>query len=451
MKHFIFLILCGLFIPIANFSQTPKQSYFEWTEMPFSKEELTQRRTNLIEELQKEGKSGVVIMPARDGFSYGETFRQLDNFYYFTGLELPNSLLVIDLKNKSSVIYTPKEDLRFSSASRPNDFPGRPLLADHEISNQSGISLNDIAGFSPFVDTQAIDGITILLDNGRPGDFTFASEDYIHSPSPTQILAQSIQKKHQGLKFENSYDAIAKVRMIKSSAEIELMRKATEINVEGIIRAAKTIKSGIDERYLEGILEGDYKVNGAHRLAFGSIIKSGPNSLWPWRVLATHYDRRNRIMNDGDLVIFDVGCEYKNYVSDVGRTFPVSGKFSARQKEILTMEVGIADSIIAFIKPGIRFADIRELTDRIIPKNAKKYMQVGLFFGHHLGLSTGDPNLSDAILKPGMIFTVEPWYYNHDDQLSVFTEDVILVTQFGCEVLSNGLPRTPAALEKLME
>lgn len=115
------------------------------------------------------------------------------------------------------------------------------------------------------------------------------------------------------------------------------------------------------------------------------------------------------------------------------------------------MEVGIADSIIAFIKPGIRFADIRELTDRIIPKNAKKYMQVGLFFGHHLGLSTGDPNLSDAILKPGMIFTVEPWYYNHDDQLSVFTEDVILVTKDGCEVLSNGLPRTPAALEKLME
>ena len=451
IKQFFFLLLCGLFTPFANFSQTPKQSYFEWTEMPFSKEELTQRRTNLIEELQKEGKSGIVIMPARDGFSYGETFRQLDNFYYFTGLELPNSLLVIDLENKSSVIYTPKEDLRFSSASRPNDFPGRPLLTDNEIPHQSGILLNDIVGFSPFMDVRNVVGITIFLDNGRPGDFTFASEDYIHSPTPTQILAQSLQKRHKGLKIENSYDAIAKVRMIKSSAEIELMRKATEINIQAIITAAKTIKSGVDERYLEGILEGNYKVNGAHRLAFGSIIKSGPNALWPWRVLATHYDRRNRIMNDGDLVIFDVGCEYKNYVSDVGRTFPVSGQFSAKQKEILTMEVGIADAIIAFIKPGIRFADIRELTDRIIPENAKKYMQVGLFFGHHLGLSTGDPNLSDAILKPGMIFTVEPWYYNHDDEISVFTEDVILVTKDGCEVLSKDLPRAPADLEKLMQ
>ena len=451
MKQFILLFLCALLIPISNFSQTAKQAYFDWTEMPFSKEELAQRRTKLSDQFRKEGKSGLIIMPARDGFSYGETFRQLDNFYYFTGLELPNSLLVIDLNNKKSVIYTPKEDLRFSSATRPNDFPGRHLLEDNEISNQSGITLKDIAGFSSFIEKQATDGVKIHLDNGRPGDFTFATEDYIHSPSPTQILSESLQKKHKGLKFANSYNGIATVRMIKSPTEIQLMRKATEINVQGIITAAKTIRPGIDERYLEGILEGDYKVNGAHRLAFGSIIKSGPNSLWPWRILATHYNRRNRIMNDGDLVIFDVGCEYRNYVSDVGRTFPVSGKFSARQKEILTMEVGIADTIIAFIKPGIRFADIRELTDRIIPEDAKKYMQVGLFFGHHLGLSTGDPNLSDAILKPGMIFTVEPWYYNHDDEISVFTEDVILVTDDGCEVLSKGLPRTPADLEKLME
>jgi len=150
-------------------------------------------------------------------------------------------------------------------------------------------------------------------------------------------------------------------------------------------------------------------------------------------------------------VVFDVGCEYSHYVSDVGRTFPISGKFSNRQKEILTMEVGIADQIIDFIKPGITFHDIKQLTDRIIPADAKQYMQVGLFFGHHLGLSTGDPNLSTITLQPGMIFTVEPWYYNHDEQISVFTEDVILVTKDGCEILSNTLPRTAIGLEDLMK
>ncbi len=449
MAHRIYLLLAGFFLPSILFSQTQEQVYFEWTSLPFSKEELAQRREKLTTILQRQDITGVVLIPARDGFSYGETFRQLDDFYYFTGLELPNSILVLDPAEKSAVVYTPERDLRFESNSRPNDFPGRSLLSDTAIAGQSGLSLKNMNDFSTLMDQKA--GETVLINSGRQGAVTFASGDYIATHSPVQVLMQALQGKHDGLTFENIYGSIAEVRMIKSPAEIKLMRRSVAITVEGIKIAAKEIKPGVDERYLEGVLEGSYKINGSHRLAFGSIIKSGPNSLWPWRILATHYNRRNRILENGDLVIFDVGCEYENYVSDVGRTFPVSGKFSNTQKEILEMEIGIADQIIAFIKPGITFSDIRQLTDSIIPGDAKKYMQVGLYFGHHLGLSTGDPNLSGARLQPGMIFTVEPWYYNHDDQISVFTEDVILVTEDGNEVLSKGLPRTPEGLENLMK
>lgn len=431
-------------------SQTPEQSYFDWAEMPFSKEELAERRQNLLNTLKDDGKTGVIVIPAMDGFSYGETFRQSDDFYYFTGLELPNSLLVLNLADNSAVVYVPERDKRFESASRPNDFPGMPLLSDASISTESGLTFKNSNDFKAYMDEKAANGTTILVNSGRPGDIIYGSDDYIATFSAVQQLLQSLKAKHKGLQYANSYESIAKVRMVKSPAEIEIMRKSTQINVEGIKTAAKTIKTGIDERYLEGILEGNYKVNGAQRLAFGSIIKSGPNSLWPWRILATHYNRRNRTLENGELVIFDVGCEYDQYVSDVGRTFPVSGKFTDRQHQILTMEVGIADQIIDFIKPGVTFADLRALCDRIIPAEAKPYMQAGLFFGHHLGLSTGDPNLSDAKLQPGMIFTVEPWYYNHDEQISVFTEDVILVTEDGCENLSKDLPRTPDDLEKLM-
>ena len=90
-------ILVFLFSSFFIFSQTPVQSYFEWTDLPFSKKELLQRRENLMSILIKDGKDGIVIIPANDGFSFGETFRQADDFYYFTGLELPNALLVIDL------------------------------------------------------------------------------------------------------------------------------------------------------------------------------------------------------------------------------------------------------------------------------------------------------------------------------------------------------------------
>lgn len=432
------------------FSQTPVQSYFEWTDLPFSKEELQQRRQNLISILIKNQNKGLVVIPANDGFSFGETFRQSNDFYYFTGLELPNALLVLDVNNQTSIIYVPERDLRFENGSRINDFPGRPLLSDTTISNRTNVKLASINDFAVKMKNEAIKGSTILINNGRQGPVVYMTDDYIATPSPIQVLLQALQSKHTGLKYENIFESIANVRMIKSTEEIKIMRKAAAITVEGIKHAAKGIQEGVDERYLEGLLEGNYKINGAHRLAFGSIIKSGPNSLWPWRILATHYNRRNRVLENGDLVIFDVGCEYKQYVSDIGRTFPVSGKFSTQQKEILRMETKIADEIIKFLKPGITFKDIKKVTDNLIPEEAKKYMQVGLFFGHHLGLSTGDPSLSSATLKPGMIFTVEPWYYNHDENISVFTEDMILITEDGCEVLSSNLPRTPEDLEALM-
>jgi Xaa-Pro aminopeptidase len=449
-KRYLPLILL-LLLSLGIEAQTPEQRYFDWTALPFSKEELASRRTKLIEALKAENKSGLVIIPSRDGFSYGETFRQLDDFYYFTGLEVPNGLLVIDVAQARSLVYTPMMDLRFESASRPNDFPGRPLLGDQEIVRQSGLSMLDINDFPNLIDSLPERNRTILLNFGRRGEVSLAPTGYVATYSPVQVMMKALQSNHAGLNFDNIYGAVAKVRMIKSPVEIAIMRKSTAINVTGIKTAAKAVKPGVDERYLEGILEGNYKVNGSQRLAFGSIIKSGPNSLWPWRILATHYDRRNRVMDQGDLVIFDVGCEYQHYVSDVGRTFPVSGRFSDRQREILALEVSISDQIIDFIRPGITFQDIKHLTDSIIPDDAKKYMQVGLYFGHHLGLSTGDPNLTDAPLEAGMIFTVEPWYYNHDEQIAVFTEDVLLITEDGCENLSEDLPRTPERLERLMK
>ena len=448
LKSSILVLLITTFV---GFSQTPVQSYFEWTDLPFSKEELNERRQKLMSSLIEQEKSGLIIIPAKDGFSYGETFRQADDFYYFTGLELPNAILVMDLSDQSTVIYTPEKDLRFESATRKNDFPGRPLLNDKVISERAGLKLASLDDFATRMTKEALKNSIIFINNGRLGPILVASDNYIATHTPIQVLLQALQSKHDGLKYENIFGSIARIRMVKSSSEIKIMRESARITVEGIKHAAKEIREGIDERHLEGVLEGHFKVNGSHRLAFGSIIKSGPNSLWPWRILATHYNRRNRVMKDGDMVIFDVGCEYKQYVSDIGRTFPVSGKFTDRQKEILLMETKVADEIIAFLKPGITFSDIKELTDQIIPEDAKKYMQVGLFFGHHLGLSTGDPSLSNAKLQPGMIFTVEPWYYNHDENISVFTEDMILITDDGCEVLSADLPRTPEALEEMVK
>ena len=128
-----------------------------------------------------------------------------------------------------------------------------------------------------------------------------------------------IQKNYPSAKISNAFEQIAPLRMVHSEAEIAILRKAAQTTMSGIRKSAATIKPGVTERSLEAEMEAEFKRLGSQRLAFSSIIKSGPNSLWPWRILASHYDRRNRKMESGDLVIFDVGCEYNYYSSDVGK------------------------------------------------------------------------------------------------------------------------------------
>ncbi len=130
--------------------------------------------------------------------------------------------------------------------------------------------------------------------------------------------------------------------------------------------------------------------------------------MWPWRILASHYDRRNRRMQAGDLVIFDVGCEVDTYASDIGRTFPVSGRFDAEQKKILEMVTGVADAIIAATGPGTTFGELKDVALAALPKDHHKYMQTSSFFGHHIGLDVGDLSLLEQPLEAGMVFTVEP-------------------------------------------
>jgi len=444
-----FLATFFLSVAFQTLSQnvTPTQKFFDWTSLQFPKEEYAARRNKLVELLKSSG-GGIYLTTSKDGFSSGETFRQLDDFNYFSGLEVPNSILAIDADNGSVQLFVPSTDVRFESAIRKNDFPGRALAEDKLLTIKSGIpNIIAVENFDDQMSDWVNKGRILRINYGRSQK---PETNFISTWTQDQSLHYHIQETFNAAKIEGAYSEIASLRMIKSEREIEVLRKSVSITAKGIRKASIAIKDGIDERTLEAELEAEFKRNGAQRLAFNSIIKSGPNSLWPWRILASHYDRRNRKMMDGDLVIFDVGCEYNYYSSDVGRTFPVSGKFTEEQKTILQMEVNVADAIIAAIKPGMRFSDLVEVAMSEIPEDQKQYMQVGVFFGHHIGLYVGDPNLGNVELKAGMVFTVEPYYYNHDEKIAVFTEDVVLVTENGVENLSGSLPRYPDDLENLM-
>ena len=436
--------------PAALRAQTPEQKYTDWARLDFRPQEYQYRRNRMIDLLRETG-AGIMLIPSSDGRTDGATFRQLDDFWYLTGLEVPNSMLVLDVGRRRSILFLPERDVRFDNGSRTNDFPGRPLLPDFQLRSIAGIdqyvSIGELRGY---LDIWVASGIPIRLDLGEPGVPDPPLLPLIGSLGPMETLQLRLRTDHPNVKIENAYEPVARLRMVKTPSEIRMMRIAAEATSEGIRRAAGQIRAGRDERSLQGTFEETCRSLGGQGTPFTPIVKSGPNSLWPWRILAAHYNRRNRPMESDELVILDVGCEVNGYVSDVGRTFPVGGAFTPEQREKLLLSTGVADAIIAAVRPGVTLRDLTEVAYEAIPDEEEPYMQTPSYFGHHIGLSAGDPYILDAPLEAGMIFTVEPWYYNHELGISVFVEDVVLVTEDGHEVLTARLARTPEALEALV-
>ena len=434
--------------PLA--AQTPEQRYTDWVRRGFRPQEYEYRRGRTSDGLQASG-GGLLLTPSSDGTTHGGTFRQLDDFWYLTGLEIPQSMLVLDADRRRSLLFMPPRDFRFDNPGRTNDFPGRPLLDDYQLRSIAGIDeYRDIAELDAFVRERLAEGTVLRVNAGAAGPVPEPTVPLIGSLDANAALIHRLRSDYAGAELVNAFEVIARMRMVKTPTEIQRMRAAADATIAGIRAAAGRIRTGIDERSLQGEFEGTCRTFGAQSMPFTPIIKSGPNSLWPWRILAAHYDRRNRAMQDGDLVILDVGCEVDGYVSDVGRTFPVSGIFSDVQREKLEVSTRAAEAIIAAVRPGVTLRELTAVAYEAIPDDEEPYMQTPSFFGHHIGLSAGDPALLDEPLAPGMVFTVEPWYYNHEIGVSVFVEEVVLVTEDGVEVLTASLPRDPEALEAMV-
>ena len=434
--------------PVA--AQTPEQRYSDWVRRDFRPQEYEFRRGRTMDGLQASG-GGLLLTPSSDGNTHGGTFRQLEDFWYLTGLEVPQSMLVLDADRRRSLLFMPPRDPRFDNPGRPNDFPGRPLLDDYQLRSMAGIDeYRDIAELDAYVRERLAEGTVLRVNAGAAGPVPEPMVPLIGAVEAPAALIHRLRSDYAGADIVNAFEVVARMRMVKTPAEIQRMRAAADATMAGIRAAADRIRPGVDERSLQGEFERSCRSFGAQSIPFTPIVKSGPNSLWPWRVLAAHYNRRNRAMEDGDLVILDVGCEVNGYVSDVGRTFPVNGSFSDVQREKLEVSNRAAEAIIAAVRPGVTLRELTAVAYDAIPEDEEPYMQTPSFFGHHIGLSAGDPALIDEPLAPGMVFTVEPWYYNHDIGVSVFVEEVVLVTEDGVVVLTAGLSRDPDDLEAMI-
>ena len=282
--------------------------------------------------------------------------------------------------------------------------------------------------------------------------------------SRDQRFARKLRKDFPAHQFQRSAPIITGLRMIKNDKEIELIQKAVDITEKAFRRMLNFAKPGVKEYEIQAEMEHEFVMNGANGSAFLPIIASGKNSC------VLHYIENDNMCLDGDVVLFDFGAEYANYIADVSRTIPISGKFSPRQREVYELVLRVQKKAISQLHAGNtmeKYNDFvnhemeeemivtglftREDVKRQNPETPlyKKYFMHGT--AHHIGLDVHDVIDRHQPFKPGMVFTCEPGIYLREEGFGVRIENNILITENGPFDLTRNIPREVDEIENLMK
>ena len=277
-------------------------------------------------------------------------------------------------------------------------------------------------------------------------------------------LAATIQQQFPLHTTLRAAPIMHQLRSVKQEEEMVLMRRSAEINTQAFLRVMKAMQPGMMEYELEAEFVHEFVRNGSSGFSYTPIIASGYNAC------VLHYIDNHAALKDGDLVLFDVGCWYGNYASDVTRCFPANGKFTDRQKEVYNAVLRVQKAAIEMLKPGNQLhayhrevghlmeAELLQLglisRKDIENQNPewpayKKYFMHGT--SHYLGLDVHDVGLWTTKMEAGNVFTVEPGIYIPEESLGIRIEDNILITENGYENLTSGIPKEIEEIEAVMK
>lgn len=419
--------------------------------MNFKKEVYLQRRNDLVAAIKKEfpEKLGIVLLIG--SFEQDRhLFRQNSTFYYFSGVEEPGSVLMIDLDD-SSILFIPA-----TQVNRALWLEGC-LTADQKCAEKYGFSKIEYLGqpqggyhVSPLAAAGAYE---ILLKKITDGGTLFTCVPAnVHQYIQEKFLLDRL-KSFDSAKFENIIDIspiVARMRRKKSIVELEQMYRAVEITMAAQEAAAHSLGNSVSEAHVHASIEYMFTEHGACA-AFPSIVGSGKQST------VLHYNQNNQIMQDGDLVVVDIGAELDYYCADLTRTYPVSGKFTSRQKEVYTAVLETQEHIASLAKPGM-WINNKEKPEQSLQHLAVAFLEqkgFGKYFihgiGHFLGMDVHDVGNSAEPLQEGDVITIEPGVYISEERIGVRIEDNYWLVKDGVECLSDELPKSVEDVERMAQ
>lgn len=362
------------------------------------------------------------------------------NFYYLTGIDEENHILVLSKINGKTNEYL------FIKEVDPiaEKWEGKTIRKE-EVSQICMIEdVKYLGEFNNFIEKVVLnkEEINIYLD--------------LETGNTAYKYVNEIKHKYYNINIKNAFKLIGNLRLIKTDEEVSRIRKAIDITIEGVKELMRNSKSEIKEYELEAYFDFICKKNGVKDFAFKTIAAAGKNAT------VLHYVTNDSELKDGDLILFDLGAQYKYYNGDISRTFPINGKFTERQKEVYNAVLRVNEKVIKEMKPGVKFVDLNKKAKDWI---SEECISLGLMtekddvskfyyhsIGHSLGMDTHDIELEnrDVTFEPGMIYTVEPGIYIENEGIGIRIEDDVLITEDGNEVLTKEMIKTVEEIEAFM-
>jgi Xaa-Pro aminopeptidase len=435
--------------------------------MKISKAEFVRRRKKLMAMMDRHS---VGIVPgAREVTRSRDTeypFRQNSDLFYLTGFEEPDAVLVLipGRRQGQVILFCRERD------------PEMELWNGYRVGPEGAVAYLGVDDAFPIDD---LDEILPGLIEGTQRIYYSMGHDDVFDQRVMGWVNQIRRLVRTGAAPPADFTDLAfllhEQRLIKSAAEIRVMRRAGEISAEAHTRAMRECQPGRFEYHLEASIQHTFAEYGARFPAYSSIVGSGANAC------ILHYTENNARMRSGDLVLIDAGCEFQGYAADITRTFPVNGQFTPEQRAIYDLVLEAQRAAIAKVKPGNTWNQPHDATVRVITRGLIKlgllkgnerdlikaeahrdfYMHRA---GHWLGLDVhdvGDYRIGGRWrqLEPGMVLTIEPGIYIATDNtrvakkwrgIGVRIEDDVVVTETGCEVLTADVPKRADEIEALM-
>ena len=411
--------------------------------------------------------SAVVIAGAEVQYRNADSshaFRQDSNFWYLTGFNEPESTLVLlinESKDVQSIVFVPKKDalkeIWDGYRAGPNG-----AVKDHGF---------DLA----FDNTEIDERLPDLLAGYNQVFYPVGKSQKLDADVIDWIKTARSKDRHSSpIDIADASSKIGNERLIKDEDEIEIMKKACQISAEAHVEAMKFVKPGMNEQELEAFYQYQFSKRGGRFPAYTPIVAGGENAC------VLHYVENSKALKDGDLVLVDAGCEFELYASDITRTYPINGKFSAAQLAIYEVVLEAQQKSIEAVTVNNNVMDPQIISEKVITQglidlgilngSMEELHETGAFkdfymhkIGHWLGIDVhdaGDYTEDGEYMKykPGMVTTVEPGIYisstaNVKDQwkgIGIRIEDNILVTAKGNQNLTDFVPSNPKEIEALM-